>query len=87
MVQATPNHMTTSEQFGRALAAWAAASAAGRHRDGAPLPDWMAQSNAFGRSQKVLPQKAEPLRSDTSRCIRASGSFCCWAGRSRAVFS
>ena len=32
-------------------------------RDGAPLPDWMAQSNVFGRSQKVLPQKAEPLRS------------------------
>ena len=38
-----------------AVAAWAAACAGGRHRDGAPLPDWMARSNAFGRHDKVLP--------------------------------
>ena len=38
-----------------AVAAWAAACAGGRHRDGAPLPDWMARSNAFGRRDKVLP--------------------------------
>jgi hypothetical protein len=34
-----------------AVAAWAAASAGGRHRDGAPLPDWMAGSNPFERSR------------------------------------
>jgi hypothetical protein len=28
-----------------AIAAWAAACAGGRHRDGAPLPEWMARSN------------------------------------------
>ncbi|MET0708574.1 MAG: LysE family transporter [Tardiphaga sp.] len=33
------------------------------------------------------PKMALFCRSDTSRCTRASGSFCCWAGRSRAVFS
>ena len=38
-----------------AVAAWAAACAGGRHRDGAPMPDWMARSNAFGRREKVLP--------------------------------
>jgi hypothetical protein len=38
-----------------ALAAWAAACAGGRHRDGAPLPDWMARSNEFSRHQKVMP--------------------------------
>jgi len=38
-----------------AVAAWAAACAGGRHRDGAPLPDWMARSNAFGRREKMLP--------------------------------
>ena len=38
-----------------AVAAWAAACAGGRHRDGAPLPDWMARPNAFGRHVKVLP--------------------------------
>ena len=32
-----------------AVAAWAAACAGGRHRDGAPLPDWMVQSDAFGQ--------------------------------------
>ena len=38
-----------------AVAAWAAACAGGRHRDGAPLPDWMARSNEFSRHQKVMP--------------------------------
>ena len=37
-----------------AVAAWAAACAGGRHRDGAPLPDWMAHSS-FARRAKVLP--------------------------------
>ena len=32
-----------------AVAAWAAACAGGRHRDGAELPDWMVRSNALGR--------------------------------------
>jgi hypothetical protein len=38
-----------------AVAAWAAACAGGRHRDGAPLPGWMARSNEFSRHEKVLP--------------------------------
>jgi hypothetical protein len=38
-----------------AVAAWAAACAGGRHRDGAPLPHWMARSNEFSRHQKVIP--------------------------------
>jgi hypothetical protein len=32
-----------------AIAAWAAACAGGRHRDGAPLPEWMAHSNSIDR--------------------------------------
>jgi hypothetical protein len=32
-----------------AVAAWAAACAGGRHRDGAPLPDWMARTDTLGR--------------------------------------
>ena len=38
-----------------AVSAWAAACAGGRHRDGAPLPDWMARSDAIGRRKTVLP--------------------------------
>jgi hypothetical protein len=39
-----------------AVAAWAAACAGGRHRDGAPLPEWMERSKAFDRRrQTVLP--------------------------------
>jgi hypothetical protein len=38
-----------------AVAAWAAACAGGRHRDGAPLPQWMAHSNAIDRRRTVLP--------------------------------
>jgi hypothetical protein len=36
------------------VAAWAAACAGGRHRDGAPLPDWMAQSNKFANRRIVI---------------------------------
>ena len=36
-----------------AVAAWAAACAGGRHRDGAPLPDWMARSDAMYRGYKA----------------------------------
>jgi hypothetical protein len=32
-----------------AVAAWAAACAGGRHRDGAALPDWLERSDALGR--------------------------------------
>ena len=39
-----------------AVAAWAAACAGGRHRDGATLPAWMVQSKALDRRrQTVLP--------------------------------
>ena len=39
-----------------AVSAWAAACAGGRHRDGAPLPGWMAGSDAIDRrTQTVLP--------------------------------
>lgn len=38
-----------------AVAAWAAAAAGGRHRDGAPLPEWMAHSESFGRRRTALP--------------------------------
>ncbi|NOJ47267.1 hypothetical protein [Bradyrhizobium archetypum] len=38
-----------------AAAAWAAACAGGRHRDGAPLPEWMARSNALSRRKTVMP--------------------------------
>jgi len=39
-----------------AVAAWAAATAGGRHRDGAPLPEWMERSKALDRRrQTVLP--------------------------------
>lgn len=37
-----------------AVAAWAAACAGGRHRDGAPLPDWMVHANALDR-RRVRP--------------------------------
>jgi len=37
-----------------AVAAWAAACAGGRHRDGAPLPEWMAHANAFERRRAVV---------------------------------
>jgi hypothetical protein len=38
-----------------AIAAWAAACAGGRHRDGAPLPTWMAHSNMLDRRRTALP--------------------------------
>ncbi|TYL90837.1 hypothetical protein FXB40_29850 [Bradyrhizobium rifense] len=38
-----------------AIAAWAAACAGGRHRDGEPLPQWMVHSNSLDRRRTVLP--------------------------------
>jgi hypothetical protein len=37
-----------------AVAAWAAACAGGRHRDGAPLPEWMAHSDRLARRRIVI---------------------------------
>jgi len=37
-----------------AIAAWASACAGGRHRDGAPLPEWMARSNLMDRRRTAL---------------------------------
>jgi len=37
-----------------AVAAWAAAVAGGRHRDGAALPEWMVRSNAIGRRHEAV---------------------------------
>jgi hypothetical protein len=37
-----------------AVAAWAAACAGGRHRDGAPLPEWMVHSNRLARRRIVV---------------------------------
>jgi hypothetical protein len=54
-----------------AVAAWAAACAGGRHRDGAPVPNWMLHSNRFGRTRIPVNQSESrpPRRSlddDTS---------------------
>jgi len=38
-----------------AVVAWAAAVAGGRHRDGEPLPNWMASSNRFHRNPRMMP--------------------------------
>ncbi|MHB0768111.1 hypothetical protein [Bradyrhizobium sp. 5.13L] len=38
-----------------AAVAWAAAAAGGRHRDGEPLPNWMASSNRFHRTPRAMP--------------------------------
>jgi hypothetical protein len=38
-----------------AAVAWAAAVAGGRHRDGEPLPNWMASSNRFHRGTRAMP--------------------------------
>ena len=38
-----------------AAVAWAAAVAGGRHRDGEPLPNWMASSNSFHRGRRAMP--------------------------------
>ena len=37
-----------------AVAAWAAACAGGRHRDGALIPEWMARSNAIARRREAM---------------------------------
>lgn len=39
-----------------AVAAWAGAEAGGRHRDGAPLSNWMQHANAFSRRRGSLPR-------------------------------
>jgi hypothetical protein len=36
-----------------AVAAWLAACAGGRHRDGAPLPEWMTHANKFERRRLI----------------------------------
>jgi hypothetical protein len=36
-----------------AVAAWAAAAAGGRHRDGEPLPQWMTNSNRLHRARRL----------------------------------
>ena len=38
-----------------AAVAWAAAVAGGRHSDGEPLPNWMANSNRFHRNPRAMP--------------------------------
>lgn len=38
-----------------AAAAWTAASAGGRHRDGAPLPTWMVSSSKMDRGERLFP--------------------------------
>jgi hypothetical protein len=38
-----------------AVAAWAGAAAGGRHRDGAPIPNWMAHANRFHRRKTMIP--------------------------------
>ncbi|PPQ18573.1 hypothetical protein CV770_15150 [Bradyrhizobium sp. AC87j1] len=38
-----------------AAVAWAAAVAGGRHRDGEPLPNWMASSNRFHSNPRAMP--------------------------------
>lgn len=40
-----------------AVAAWAGAAAGGRHRDGAPIPGWMAHSNRWSRSGAATPRR------------------------------
>lgn len=37
-----------------AVTAWAAACAGGRHRDGAPLPEWMVHANRLERKKIVV---------------------------------
>ena len=38
-----------------AVVAWAAAVAGGHHRDGEPLPNWMASSNRYHRPRRPMP--------------------------------
>jgi len=37
-----------------AVAAWAGAAAGGRHRDGAPIPNWMVRSNRLHRKRTMI---------------------------------
>ncbi|MDA9409370.1 MULTISPECIES: hypothetical protein [unclassified Bradyrhizobium] len=45
--------VATAALIGAAVA-WAAAVAGGRHRDGEPLPSWMASSNRFHRGRRAM---------------------------------
>ncbi|HTO61120.1 MAG TPA: hypothetical protein VMM15_07680 [Bradyrhizobium sp.] len=38
-----------------AVTAWLAACAGGRHRDGAPLPEWMEHANRFEQRRQMIP--------------------------------
>ena len=38
-----------------AIMAWMAACAGGRHRDGAPLPEWMEHANRFEQRRQTIP--------------------------------
>jgi hypothetical protein len=38
-----------------AAAAWAGAVSGGRHRDGAPLPEWMTHANRWERRRMMAP--------------------------------
>jgi hypothetical protein len=38
-----------------AVTAWMAACAGGRHRDGAPLPEWMEHANRFEQRRQMIP--------------------------------
>jgi hypothetical protein len=43
-----------------AVAAWVAACAGGRHRDGAPLPEWMTHANRFERGSLIRRRTTMP---------------------------
>jgi hypothetical protein len=43
-----------------AVAAWAAAEAGGRHRDGMPLSDWMLHANRFNRRRNLWKRSTPP---------------------------
>ena len=44
-----------------AAASWAGAEAGGRHRDGAPLADWMTHSNRFNRRRGIWQRRTASL--------------------------
>jgi hypothetical protein len=44
-----------------AAAAWAAAEAGGRHRDGMPLPNWMNHSNRISRRRSIWQRPSAPI--------------------------
>lgn len=44
-----------------AIASWTGAEAGGRHRDGMPIPNWMAHSNRFYRRKTIWERPGAPL--------------------------